>query len=111
MQGDREREMGVEVTPFCDRTTVVVATSQLKFINMFLRPLLSTMEVRPRRSRRRPCEPLLTNNRRCTSRRLTMPPCPILQVSRGVYSQCRACPNQPFRGTWETKRRNELEIR
>lgn len=37
--------MGVAVTPFCDRNTVVVATSQLKFISMFLRPQLSSMEV------------------------------------------------------------------
>lgn len=40
--------MGVAVTPFCDRNTVVVATSQLKFISMFLRPQLSSMEVRRR---------------------------------------------------------------
>jgi len=43
-QGDLERSMGVAVTPFCDRGTVVVATSQLKFISMFLRPQLSSMQ-------------------------------------------------------------------
>ena len=39
-QGDREQAMGLPVTPVCDRATVVVSTSQLRFIDMFLRPLL-----------------------------------------------------------------------
>lgn len=40
LQGDRERQLGLPVTPACDRATVVVSTSQLRFIDMFLRPLL-----------------------------------------------------------------------
>lgn len=43
-QGDCEKRKGISVTPFCDRTTVVVATNQLKFIDMFLRPLLTKLE-------------------------------------------------------------------
>lgn len=45
VQGDRERRLGLPVTPACDRDTVVVSTSQLRFIDMFLRPLL--VQVRP----------------------------------------------------------------
>lgn len=33
--------MGLSVTPFCDRCSVVVSTSQLRFIDMFLKPLLA----------------------------------------------------------------------
>lgn len=43
-QGDCEKHKGIAVTPFCDRSRVVVATNQLKFIGMFLRPLLEDME-------------------------------------------------------------------
>lgn len=46
MQGDRERRLGLPVTAACDRNTVVVSTSQLRFIDMFLRPLLQQVESR-----------------------------------------------------------------
>ena len=39
-QGDTEERLGLSVTPFCDRRTVVVSALQLRFIDMFLRPLL-----------------------------------------------------------------------
>ena len=35
-----EARLGLSVTPFCDRRTVVVSTMQLRFVDMFLRPLL-----------------------------------------------------------------------
>ncbi len=37
--------MGLKVTPACDRETVVVSTSQLRFISMFLRPLLEQVRA------------------------------------------------------------------
>ena len=40
LQGDTEARLGLPVTPFCDRRTVVVSTLQLRFIDMFLRPLM-----------------------------------------------------------------------
>ena len=40
LQGDREAELGLHVTPFCDRRTVVVSASQLRFVGMFLEPML-----------------------------------------------------------------------
>ena len=40
LQGDTEARLGLSVTPFCDRRTVVVSTMQLRFVDMFLRPLL-----------------------------------------------------------------------
>ena len=39
-QGDREAALGMSVTPFCDRRSVVVSTSQLRFVGMFLEPML-----------------------------------------------------------------------
>ena len=36
-------ELGLSVSPFCDRCTVVVSTSQLRFVDMFLEPLLLHM--------------------------------------------------------------------
>ncbi len=40
LQGDTEAQLGLSVTPFCDRRTVVVSATQLRFVDMFLRPLL-----------------------------------------------------------------------
>ncbi|KAK9824073.1 hypothetical protein WJX72_007537 [[Myrmecia] bisecta] len=39
-QGDTEASLGMDVTPMCDRRSVVVSTNQLRFIQWFLRPTM-----------------------------------------------------------------------
>jgi len=37
-QGDKEKEMGLPISPLCDRDDTPLASSQLKFMNNFIRP-------------------------------------------------------------------------
>ncbi|VEL33298.1 unnamed protein product [Protopolystoma xenopodis] len=37
-KGDREREMGLQISPLCDRNTVMVPKSQLGFIDFIVEP-------------------------------------------------------------------------
>merc|ERR1719495_344915 len=37
-QGDRERELGLQISNLCDRKTVEIPTAQLGFINFVVRP-------------------------------------------------------------------------
>merc|ERR1712107_754415 len=43
VQGDRERDVGREISPLCDRNTVVIPTSQINFINFVVKPLFSAL--------------------------------------------------------------------
>ena len=45
-QGDREKEMGLDVSPLCDRTTTKVPQSQIGK-SFFFCPQLSDLEVTP----------------------------------------------------------------
>ena len=42
-QGDREKEMGLDVSPLCDRNTTTVPQSQIGFIDYIIVPLFSTV--------------------------------------------------------------------
>ena len=48
-QGDKERELGLDISPLCDRDTTQVAQSQIGFIDYIVVPLfhtvMETMEV------------------------------------------------------------------
>ena len=41
-QGDKERELGLDLSPLCDRNTVNVAKCQVHFFNFLSEPLLLT---------------------------------------------------------------------
>jgi hypothetical protein len=38
-QGDEERELGITISPLCDRNTVNFAKSQIGFIDLFIMPI------------------------------------------------------------------------
>lgn len=40
-QGDKEKSLGIPISPLCDRTTVNFAKSQIGFIDLFIAPLFS----------------------------------------------------------------------
>ena len=42
-QGDLEREMGLDISPLCDRTTTQVPQSQIGFIDYIVVPLFNTV--------------------------------------------------------------------
>lgn len=42
VQGDKERELGMDVTPTCDKDVVVVSTSQRRFAKWFVKVGAST---------------------------------------------------------------------
>ena len=42
-QGDKERELGLDISPLCDRNTVNVAKCQVGFISYIVHPLWETM--------------------------------------------------------------------
>lgn len=42
-QGDREADLGLPITPACDRSTISVPKSQRNFITLFLKPTLESM--------------------------------------------------------------------
>jgi len=42
-QGDKERELGLDLSPLCDRNTVNVAKCQVGFISYIVHPLWETM--------------------------------------------------------------------
>ena len=42
-QGDREKEMGLDVSPLCDRNTTQVPQSQIGFIDFILIPQFSAL--------------------------------------------------------------------
>uniref|UniRef100_A0A0K0DP59 PDEase domain-containing protein n=1 Tax=Angiostrongylus cantonensis TaxID=6313 RepID=A0A0K0DP59_ANGCA len=41
-QGDREKELGIEVSPMCDRGNVTIEKSQVGFIDYIVHPLYET---------------------------------------------------------------------
>ena len=42
-QGDQEREMGLDISPLCDRNTTQVPQSQIGFIDYIVVPLFNTV--------------------------------------------------------------------
>ena len=42
-QGDREKEMGLDVSPLCDRNSTQIPQSQIGFIDYIIVPLFSTV--------------------------------------------------------------------
>ena len=42
-QGDKEREMGLDISPLCDRNTTQVPQSQIGFIDYIVVPLFNTV--------------------------------------------------------------------
>ncbi|OMJ86076.1 hypothetical protein SteCoe_12432 [Stentor coeruleus] len=48
-QGDKEKSLGIPISPLCDRTTVNFAKSQIGFIDLFIIPLFSIfVELMPK---------------------------------------------------------------
>lgn len=43
-QGDREKELGIPVSPLCDRNTTNFPKSQIGFIDLFIIPIFSTLK-------------------------------------------------------------------
>ncbi|CAI2732499.1 unnamed protein product [Schistosoma spindalis] len=41
-QGDKERELGIEISPICDRNTATIEKSQISFIDYIVHPLWET---------------------------------------------------------------------
>ena len=42
-QGDKERELGLDISPLCDRNTTQVPQSQIGFIDYIVSPLFNTV--------------------------------------------------------------------
>ena len=61
-QGDRERDLGLNISPLCDRNTVVFSKSQIGFIDMFILPIFSVFrEIIPEFQE---CENNINENRK-----------------------------------------------
>lgn len=43
MQGDKERTLGIEISPLCDRTTTSIPKSQIGFIDVIVRPCFESL--------------------------------------------------------------------
>ncbi|VDK88168.1 unnamed protein product, partial [Onchocerca ochengi] len=41
-QGDRERDLGIDISPMCDRNNITIAKSQVGFIDYIVHPLFET---------------------------------------------------------------------
>ncbi|VDK86545.1 unnamed protein product [Litomosoides sigmodontis] len=41
-QGDRERDLGIDISPMCDRNNITIAKSQVGFIDFIVQPLFET---------------------------------------------------------------------
>ncbi|EJW78791.1 hypothetical protein WUBG_10300 [Wuchereria bancrofti] len=41
-QGDRERDLGIDISPMCDRNNITIAKSQVGFIDFIVHPLFET---------------------------------------------------------------------
>ena len=50
-QGDREKEMGLDVSPLCDRNTTQAPQSQIGKSEMFLKYLLEALDIHLNRQR------------------------------------------------------------
>lgn len=62
MQGDKERDMGLKISPLCDRHTVSFSKSQIGFIDLFIDPIVKTLkELMPRFEK---CEKNVVENRK-----------------------------------------------
>lgn len=64
-QGDKEKELGIGISPLCDRNNVNFAKCQIGFIDMFIEPIVKSLkEVMPKFEK---CEKNLLKNRQLLS--------------------------------------------